>query len=467
MILQRLFLVILLSVSVLKGADLGEVVAKLKEPEIANAKLVLDELDEMIADGDARTVTLAKKIHRSIKRIFTKEHKMREGMKEANEREAKAKQYDKNGKQWLKPNVHGRNNKLAAAQAFRDANELRRKSTWSQAEHSKEWREEVMDFEKMLGDLRFSKEDEALLCLAEMLSVIVERTEWVNRPILTYDKARIRFLRDRLAGKDRWLTLASHASEAGDLELAYDFYRLAGSNLGRFRMGAKMAAQFAEEGYPGSAINLWERLGEADRAAELAKANPTLTAASYTPLGIAALERNVGPACVRVLFPGGHQTGFFFRQGGFLLTCKEGLLDEKKNPHPVTVVLEDGRKFEAKVLESSGGHDVAALKIEHSGHELLPIGERADLKPGLGVTLFGFVESSTNAPSFVKGTVMSALDEWNNQPTSRLALDGESGQRGAPIVDQRGRVVGIYLASRTGTARSLEAGAIQGFLKKL
>ncbi len=467
MLIVRFFFLTLLVVSCLNGSELGEVVAKLKEPKIENAKAVLGELDLMIAEGDARTVTLAKKVHRSIKRIFTKEHKILEEKKEADEREVKAKQLEKNGRQWLKPNVHGRINKLAASEAFRDAKGLRRKSFVAQEDLSGEWMEEVMDFEKMLGDLRFSKEDQALLGLAELLVAIVERTQWVNRPRLAYDRARIVFLRERMAGKDRWLTLASHAADAGDLELAYDFYRLAGSSLGRFRVGAKMAGRLVEEGYPGSAINLWERLGEDGRAAELAKANPVLTAASYQALGAAALERNTAPACVRVITPGGHQTGFFFRQGGFLMTCKEGLRDKEGNPHRLTVVLEDGRKFPAKVLGSSGGHDIAALKIEYKEHEILPVADRADLKAGLGVTLFGFAESTRNVPSAVPGTVMVAMDEWNRQPTSRLALDGSKGHRGAPIVDRRGRVLGIYLASKTGTARSLEAGAIKHFLKKL
>ena len=467
MFFLRYSLITLLTISFLRGSDLGDVVAKLEDPKIESAKLVLKELDQMIVEGDARTVTLAKKVHRSIKRIFTKEHKMGEGKKLADDREAKAKQFDNNGRKWLKPNIHGRVNKLAASAAFRDAKVLRQKSVWAQEEYSAEWKEEVLDFEKMLGDLSFSKEDKALLSLAELLAVIVERTQWVDRPELVYDRARIRFLRERVNGKARWVTLASHALEAGDLELAYDFYRRAGSDLGRFRAGAKMAGEYVEVGYPGSAINIWERLGEKERAAELAKANPVLTAASYVTLGRAALERNVAPACVRVLTPGGHQSGFFFRQGGFLMTCKKGLLGDDGKPHSITIVLEDGRKFPATVLGFSSGHDVAALKIEHQGHEFLPAADRIDLKAGLAVTLFGFPESSVNVPAVVPGTVMIAMEEWNQQPTSRLALDGMVGQRGAPVVDRKGRVVGIYLTSKTGTARSLDAGAIEHFIENL
>lgn len=463
----RSLLLLFLLASTLRGSEFGVVVAKLADARIENAKLALGELEKMIAEGDARTVTLGKKIHRSVKRIFTKELKMIEGKKEADDRDAKAKQLDLNGRNWLKPNVHGRINKIGAAAAFRDARELRLKSSWSRTEHSKEWREEVLDFEKMLGDLQFSKEDAALLSLAEMLAVIVKRTPWVERPPLIYDEGRIRFLRERAAGKDRWMTLAEHAADASDFELAYNFYRLAGSELGRFRVGAKLAGLLTDEGYPGSAMNLWERLGEADRAAELSKAHPEMTAVSYQVMDPAHLERNVAPACVRVLIPGGHQTGFFFRQGGLLLTSKEGLRDKDGNPYALTVVLEDGRKFPAKYLGASDRHDLAALGIDHAGHELLPLGHRVDLKPGLSLSLFGFPEKERNVPSLTKGTVLAPLEEWNQQPTSRLAMDGSRGMRGAPVVDQRGRVLGMYLSSRTGSARTLEAGAIRDFVKQL
>ena len=93
---------------------------------------MLGELDALIAKGDARTVTLGKKMHRSVKRLFTKEYNVNESRKMAEVREAKAKQFDQNARQWLKPNIHGKVNKLAASAAFRDAKELRRESQWAQ-----------------------------------------------------------------------------------------------------------------------------------------------------------------------------------------------------------------------------------------------------------------------------------------------------------------------------------------------
>lgn len=452
---------------VVRGAEgLAGVVGQLKEPTLETAKKVLGDLDELVEKGDARTVTLGKKIHRSVKRIFTKEHKMLAGQKAAGEREKRARQLDRNGREWLKPNVHGDVNKGAAAVAFRKARALRQDNVDSQENLSKEWAEEAADFEKMLGDLEFSKEDESLLVLAELLQAIVKRTPWVKKPTLRYDESRTNFLRHRAQNKDRWVTLAKHASDAGNLELSYEFYRLAGMDLARFRVGAGLASEMEGNGKPGTAINLWERIGEVKKAQALKAQYPDPKAELYQKFDGAGLVRFAAPACVRILVPGGHRSGFFFQQGGFILTCREGLLDQEGNPLPVTVVIEDGRKFPATMVASSQGHNVSVLKIKLAGHELLPLGQRADLKPGVPVALFGFSDASKNVASVSKGTILNGIENFNQQPTSRLALDGSKGQMGAPVVDERGRVLGIFLTSRTGTARSLEVGAIEAFLKQ-
>lgn len=456
-------------VPTLLGSELGGAVKRLEEPTIENAKLVLEELDILIAKGDARTVTLGKKMYRSVKRLFTEEYKINEDRKMAEAREAKAKQFDRNAKQWLQPNIHGEVNKLAASAAFRDARELRRASQWAREKSSKKWSEEVADYERMLGDLQFSKEEEALISLASVLVKIVKKTSWVDRPLLKYDEARIQFIRDRLVNIDRWLTLAAHAADAADaggLELSYDFYRKAGSESGRFQVGAKLANQLEREGYFGSAINFWKRLGEVNRANDLQKRKPELSHKDYKSLEGAALTRYVAPACVRISTANGHVTGFFYKEGGHVLTCKRILLGQDDKVLPVRVTLEDGQSFNAKVLGVSEGNDIATLKIAYRVHELLPIGDREDLKLGLTLKLFGLATKDKNVAEVIPCTVLSPIESWKNQPTSKLALDASQEFRGGPIVDHRGRVMGIFLASKTGSARSLEPGAIGAFLKR-
>jgi S1-C subfamily serine protease len=263
------------------------------------------------------------------------------------------------------------------------------------------------------------------------------------------------------------LTLAAHAADADEFELSYDFYRKAGSESGRFRVGAKLANQLESEGYLGSAVNFWKRLDEGDRANELRKEKSKLSHEDYKSLEGAALTRNVAPACVRISTANGQESGFFFKEGGHVVTCKRILLGQDGKVLPVRVTLEDGQSFKAKVLGISEGNDIAALKIACRVHELLPIGDREDLKSGLTLKLFGLAAKDKNVADVIPCTVLSPMESWKNQPTSKLALDASRECRGGPVVDRKGRVMGIFLASKTGSARSLEAGAIHAFLKRL
>lgn len=463
--LSFLFL-LLLSVS-LTASELGAVVAPLEEPTIERAKKVLGDLDRMIARGDARTVTLATKMRRSIRRIFTHEHKIQQARTEADRKEEKAKQLDQNREDWLKPNAFGRVNKLAAEAALQQAREIRQRLAWQQEALSKEWQEEVADFERMLGDLEFSKEGEALLTLSETLNALVKRVPWVDPPDMSYGPERVRILRVQVPNRDRWLLLARHAAEARDFGLSYDFFRKAGDDEGRRQVGRKLAEQLAEEGFPGSAINQWRRVGEEERAATLLEKTPEPTAVHFKVLDPAALSRNAAPACVRILTPGGTQTGFFVEPGGYLLTCKSGLEKKGESKGGIKVALSDGRVLPAQIRQRSKEADLVLLKIEHEGHEFLPLGRGGDLKEGGAAFLFGYPDGEAFLPTSTRGTVLKAGEEWQGQKVTRLALDGTPGQRGAPLVDHRGRVVGMFLNSQTGTARALKVSPMRELLKGL
>ena len=448
------------------GSELGRAVLPLKEePTVGAARKALEALAALIAQGDPRTVTLGKKMERSIRRIFTAEHKVLEAKKEAGEREERAKQLDRNGRKWLRPNVHGSINKVAAQAAFQEARAIRLKSSWKREKLSREWGGEVADFEKMLGDLEFSKEDQALLILGDTLLALVARTPWVTRPEVNLNPERLAFLKKKIANKDRWMLLGRAAEDARDFELAYDFYRRMGDDENRGRVGRQLAEKLLLDGFPGSALNYLDRLGEKKMAAALRKKYPSAPPKSYRPLSSVALKRNVAPACVRILTPGGFQSGFLVRAGGYLITCKKGLRNKKEKTPGLRVVLEDGRSFRPELVKESQESDLALLRIPCEEHELIPVGSPKELAIGTKLSLFGFSSRAQNAPDVSEGTVLKKGNDWRGQTVSRLALDGSRGQRGAPLVNSRGRVLGVFLGSRTGTAITLEPEAIGKLLE--
>lgn len=463
---MKIFLIVLLCLWSLPlgGSELGRVVTRLKEPTLAQAKIALEDLEKLIAEGDARTVTLGKKMQRSIRRIFTAEFKITEARKKADEKEARAKQLVINGKKWLKPNAHGRTNKIAASQAFEEARTIRQKSIWDREEFSRNWAKEVADFEKMLGDLEFSKEHEALSVLASMLVEIVKRTTWVETPDLNFGPERIAFLTDRVANGPRWLLLARAAEDAKDYELAYGLYRKAGDDKGRKRTGNQFAGSLAADGYVGSAINYYQRTGNLARASALQAGHPELKSDHFRPLAPQAQARHVAPACVRILTPFGHQSGFFVKSGGYVATCKAGLRKGEDQPASVKVMTEDGRKFRATIFQESDTLDVAILKIDLEEHDLLEVETGEDLSAGGSLSLFGFPAKDRNSPERSLGTVLKAKGIWRDNPVIRLALEANSGQRGAPLVDSRGRARGLFLSSKTGSAYVLDGKAVKQLL---
>jgi hypothetical protein len=450
----------------LSGADLAAAVARLENPTIAEAKLVLSDLERMIAEGDARTVTLGKKMHRSIRRIFTQEHRVQEAKKKADQDEARARQLRRNGDEWLKPNVHGRINEIAARAAYGEARTLRKKSEWKREELSREWIAEVADFEKMLGDLEFSREWSSLLILAETLAALVERTPWVDRPELSYGPGRLRFLRERVANHDRWLLLARHAAEARDFELSFHFYRQVGDEEGWRDVGRRWAGQLEEQGYPGTALSLWQHLGEKERLEALQANTPTPQAGDFKAFDLAALERIITPACVRVVRADGSQSGFFVRPGGVLVTSREGLEDKKGKLVPPRVILSDGRERQALILQPESDHELVLLQIELVTHPVLPLGSDKDLQTGGRLALFGYAGEEELLAASVQGTILSLGKGKEDGAVFRLAMDGSEGHRGGPLVDQRGRVLGVFLSSKTGETKALSAAGVRSILGK-
>lgn len=468
-----LFFLIPLIPGGMPAVDLGAAVGPLENPTLAEAKLVLAELDRLIAEGDARTVTLGKKMRRSVRRIFTQEHRVQEAKKKADEDEARARQLRRNGDEWLRPNVHGRTNKIAARAAYSEARTIRKKSQWRQEELSQDWREEVLDFEKMLGDLEFSQEWEALVILADTLAAIVERTPWVDRPELSYPAGRRDFLRERAENQDRWLLLARHAAEAGDFELSHHFYRSAGDREKEEEIAKNWAAELVAQGHPGTAISLWQSLGERERVEELQAETGGLEPANFKVFGSDALLRRVAPACVRILTEEGLQSGFFVKMGGFLVTCREGLIESKKDeknqkqadsPAP-TVVLRDGRRFPARLLGPDSESDLVLLKIEHEGHAVLPLASGDEVQAGRSLLLAGYEGPESRSVVAVMGTVLSTGSKRGDS-FYRLAMDGSEGQRGGPLLDPRGRVLGVFLSSKTGEARVRSVEAVRKLLGK-
>jgi serine protease Do len=159
--------------------------------------------------------------------------------------------------------------------------------------------------------------------------------------------------------------------------------------------------------------------------------------------------------------PYGHQhgkslgSGFIVSKDGYILTNQHVI----ENPSKVTVTLQDGRNYTAKVIGGDSKTDVALLKID-AGHELAvaPLGNSDDLKVGQWVMAignpFGFDHTVTVGVVSAKGRFLP--DEVDQYIQTDASIN--PGNSGGPLIDLSGGVVGVNAAIYTSTGRSMGIG---------
>jgi S1-C subfamily serine protease len=169
---------------------------------------------------------------------------------------------------------------------------------------------------------------------------------------------------------------------------------------------------------------------------------------------IVTVAESLGPAVVNLRpvageggrRPGGSGSGFLFTPDGFLLTNHHVVQHASR----VRVRLNDGREVSGRVVGADPWTDVAIVQADASGLPHAQLGESAGLRVGqLAVAIgspFGF-------DSTVTAGVISALGRTLRSITGHLvdnviqtdaALN--PGNSGGPLLDSRGRVIGINTA---------------------
>ncbi len=159
--------------------------------------------------------------------------------------------------------------------------------------------------------------------------------------------------------------------------------------------------------------------------------------------------------------PFGHQhskslaSGFIISKDGYILTNDHAV----DNPSKVTVTLQDGHIYPAKIVGHDKKTDIALLKI-NAGHDLpvAPLGDSDQVRVGEWVMAignpFGFDHSVTAGIVSAKGRfIPDNFDEFLQTDASI-----NPGNSGGPLIDLRGAVVGVNSAIYTQTGASMGIG---------
>lgn len=150
---------------------------------------------------------------------------------------------------------------------------------------------------------------------------------------------------------------------------------------------------------------------------------------------------------VKVLVKGrgisGHGSGFFVAKPGFILTNYHVIEDATS----IAVELEDGRNFEGRVIDSSESPDLALLQIDLEDHQTLSLRNSEGLVNGEFVCAIGQPIVPTSRPTINAGIVSNSDFKIEGRSFIQVDISINHGNSGGPLIDEKGKVVGINTLS--------------------
>jgi serine protease Do len=113
---------------------------------------------------------------------------------------------------------------------------------------------------------------------------------------------------------------------------------------------------------------------------------------------------------------------------------------------PVKIDLPDGRTLPAQIMAADPEHDLAALRVEVDTLPTIQLADSRAVRPGQWVTALGHPWGVQGAAT--AGVVIGMGREWPEMPRARhdwlvVGLHLRPGHSGGPLVDVRGRLLGI------------------------
>lgn len=140
----------------------------------------------------------------------------------------------------------------------------------------------------------------------------------------------------------------------------------------------------------------------------------------------------------------GQGSGFIVSKNGYILTNNHVVGDTDK----VTVRLQDGREFTAKIVGTDPRSDVAVIKIKAKNLPVLPLGDSDALEVGEWVIAvgnpFGLSHTLTAGIVSAKGRNSLGIADYENFIQTDAAIN--PGNSGGPLVNLDGKAVGMNTA---------------------
>ena len=186
---------------------------------------------------------------------------------------------------------------------------------------------------------------------------------------------------------------------------------------------------------------------EAAGSLDLLDAYSKAVVAVVDAVGPAVFSISVGQETSRKEFePVGAGSGFAFTPDGYLLTNSHVVA----GAHKIETVFMDGTRFQAALIGADPTTDLAVIRVIASGLPYAELGDSSDLRVGQLVIAMG---NPLGFQSTVSSGVISALGRTLRSQSGRLienivqhTAPLNPGNSGGPLLDARGRVIGINTA---------------------
>ncbi|MFB7088087.1 trypsin-like peptidase domain-containing protein [Streptomyces sp. NPDC056296] len=194
-------------------------------------------------------------------------------------------------------------------------------------------------------------------------------------------------------------------------------------------------------------------------------------AAERAPGSVAGIAARALPSVVTLHVSGGDAagtgTGFVLDDRGHILTNNH-VVEPAGSGGDITVTFNSGDTAEATVVGRDSGYDLAVVKVKGvSGLSPLPLGNSDNVRVGDPVVAIG-------APFDLAGTVTSGIISAKERPITAGGEEGDGsdvsyvdalqtdapinpGNSGGPLLDSRGRAIGINSAIRSAGSGGAES----------
>lgn len=152
----------------------------------------------------------------------------------------------------------------------------------------------------------------------------------------------------------------------------------------------------------------------------------------------------------------GGGSGFIITKDGFIITNKHVIIDSEAD---YTVLMNDGKKYAAKVLAQDPANDIAVLKVEANNLPTVELGDSLNLKVGQTVIAIGNALGefrNTVSTGVISGLARSVTAGGagigSEQLVNVIQTDASinPGNSGGPLLNIAGQVIGINTAMAQG-----------------